>query len=114
MARIELTGFVEKELISSSGSQYGITVAEPHRKKQEDGSYKTTARTFHTVKGNATTGFHKGDRVTVVGVQKTESYTSQGETKYSLVTWADSVEYAERKPAPEPAPSWGDDDSTPF
>jgi single-stranded DNA-binding protein len=91
MADITFTGFVEKVLISGAGAQYGFTVAEPHRKKQDDGSYTTTARTFHTVKGNAASGFQKGDRVTITGRQITEPWSRDGETRYSLVVWADTV-----------------------
>ena len=111
MAKIEFQGWVEKELTGTNG-QYGITVAEPHSRKQDDGSWKTIARTFHTVKGNATSGFRKGDRVTVEGTQKTETYTAQGETKYSLVVWADTVTPASTRSEPAPTEvgeSWGAD-----
>ena len=107
MAKIEFTGFVEKELVSAKGEVFGLSVAEPHRRKDDNDQWQTVARTFHTVKGAAAAGFRKDDRVVVVGNQKTETYEAGGERKYRLVVWADSVDIAgQSQPAPA-ADSWG-------
>lgn len=115
MADIKATGFIEKELTNSRGEQFGFEMTETHRKKQEDGSYKTVARTFHKVKGAATVGHRVGERVTVTGRQVTEAWDRDGETRYSLVVWADSVSVAVSGGRPvEPAPWPADDSSEPF
>ena len=99
MAKIEAEVFVEDTLSGQSGV-FALKTAEPHR-KQEDGKWVTTARTFRTVKVSRDSGvdlsqFGKGDRVTVVGSEKTEVREWQGKKLYDLVVWADSVAPVQR------------------
>lgn len=94
MAAISFQGFIEKELTTRDGRRYGYTIAEPHSRKDEQDRWQTVARTFHQVKGRDLPAFSKGDRVTVTGNQKTEVYEKDGEKRYSLSVWADSVNLA--------------------
>lgn len=113
MADIRVTGFIDKELTNARGEQFGFELTETHRKKQDDGTYKTIARTFHKVKGNATIGHRKGDRVTVTGRQVTEPWDRDGETRYSLMVWADKVDTARTGNTPAPPAKEPTDPGTP-
>jgi single-stranded DNA-binding protein len=119
MAKIEFTGFVE-EILEGRNGTYGIKVAEPHRRKDDNDQWQTVARTFHRVTGAYGAdiewgGFSKGDRVDVTGKQVTDPYTDNGGKKqYPLVVKADTVTPAtgQQRPAVEPEP-WGQPDPWP-
>jgi len=86
MAKIEFKGFVEKH----EGNR-PWTIAEGHSVKDGD-KWVVKARTFHKVwlpKGLSS--LSEGALVTVTGTQKTVVNEYQGEKKYDLVVYADSV-----------------------
>jgi|SRR5690606_4497873 len=126
MAVISFTGFVE-EVLEGRNGVYGLKVAEPHSRKDDNDKWVTVARTFHRVTGAYQAGiewgqFSKGDRVEVAGKQVTDPYTdNQGKKQYPLAVKAESVVFAGSGAAPVAAPdSWGapapfdDDASVPF
>jgi hypothetical protein len=91
MAEIKVTGFVERIL----GAK-GFKLTETHRRKNDAGEWENAGKTFFTV-WSATLPA-EGDRVTVVGKQKTVASEYQGQTRYDLVISADLVT-VEKKPA---------------
>jgi len=91
MATVEIrSAFVE------DNKGFVLKIAEPHSKKNEQGGYDTTSRTFFDVKVSRDSGinleqFQKGQRISVKGNQKTEVREWEGKKLYSLVIWADSI-----------------------
>ena len=75
---------------------WGMKIAEPHSRKDEQGNYQTVSRTFFTVKVSRESGinlaqFAKGDRISLKGKQVTEVREHEGKKYYDLVIWADEV-----------------------
>jgi single-stranded DNA-binding protein len=98
MAEIKFTGFVDPW--SSSNEQHpdwGMKVVEPHRRKNDTtDEWETVGRTWRTVKAAYEitidfTQFKKGDRVTVVGREITETREVDGKKYYTLTVKAESV-----------------------
>lgn len=94
MAKIELIGWIEEVR-----SSWLMRVAEPHS-KQENGKWITVARTYRDVKPAFDSsldfqGFTKGERVRIVGVEKTEVREAEGVTHRNLVVRAELVEKVE-------------------
>lgn len=128
MAKIEFEAFIESwSKNTDQHPAWGMKTAETHRRKLDDGSYETTARSFRTVKVSKSSGidlteFVKGDRVKVWGSEVTESREHEGKKYYDVVVWADRVEVAEKgagltsgatASVPEPAP-WATSSPTQF
>lgn len=100
MAEISFKGFVE-----SYSGRGPLTIVEQHRRKDESDQWVTEARTFHRVwppKGASAPA--EGSLVAVVGSQKTTKYVKDGETRYSLVVNAESIELVSTRPAPAVQP----------
>jgi hypothetical protein len=96
MAQIEFDAFVEDWSKDGRTVDWAIKTAEQHR-KQVDGEWTTTGRTFRTVKAGYGVSidfsqFKKGDRVTVIGKEQTDAREYQGKTYYDLVVKADSIQ----------------------
>ena len=91
MAEIKVTGFVERVL----GTK-GFKLTETHRRKNDAGEWENAGKTFFTVW--ASTLPTEGQRVTVVGKQRTVASEYNGSTRYDLVISADLVTV--EKPAP--------------
>jgi hypothetical protein len=75
---------------------WAMKIAEPHYKKNGE-EYFVAGRTYYTVKaayGQSInfTGFHEGDKVTIVGKMTTESREYDGKTYNTLTIAATSVE----------------------
>lgn len=104
MASITVKSAFVEELIGSP--TFALKLSEPHSKKDENGKWQTTSRTFFDLKVGRDSGidlgrFTKGDRVTFTGTQKTETREHQGKKYYTLTVWADSVDIASQgQPAP--------------
>lgn len=99
MAKIEIeSAFVEAW--SKNDDQHpawGMKTAEPHSRKNDEGTFETVGRTFRTVKVSRASGidltqFRKGDRVQVWGKEVTESREHDGKKYYDLIVWADRIE----------------------
>ncbi|WP_405373384.1 MULTISPECIES: single-stranded DNA-binding protein [unclassified Microbacterium] len=135
MAEIKVSSaFVEDVVSDREGNVFALRTSEPHRRKNEQGEWETTARTFRTVKVSRDSGvslseYRKGDRVEFTGNEKTERRDKDGKTYYDLVVWASSVaavsgqsgRQQQPEPAPDqwatPEPAWGGGsygDDTPF
>ena len=84
MAEIKVTGFVERVL----GTK-GFKLTETHRRKNDAGEWENAGKTFFTVW--ASTLPTEGQRVTVVGKQRTVASEYNGSTRYDLVISADLV-----------------------
>jgi len=84
MAEIKVTGFVERVL----GTK-GFKLTETHRRKNDAGEWENAGKTFFTV-WSATLPV-EGQRVTVVGKQRTVASEYNGSTRYDLVISADLV-----------------------
>lgn len=94
MAEISFKAFVEDVKRTQSGEAFVLKTSEPHRRKNDQDQWETTARTFRDVKasrGVSLEGYGKGDRVTVTGQEKTESRQHDGKTFYTLVVWAETI-----------------------
>jgi len=97
MAKIEFTGFVDPwSQNSEAHPDWGMKVVEPHRNQNEAGEWETRGRTWRTVKAAYETPidftrFKKGDRVTIVGRELTETREVDGKKYYTLTVKADSV-----------------------
>lgn len=91
MATVEIrSAFVE------DNKGFVLKIAEPHSKKNEQGGYDTTSRTFFDVKVSRDSGinleqFQKGQRISVKGNQKTEMREWEGKKLYTLVIWAEQI-----------------------
>jgi hypothetical protein len=101
MAKIEVeSAFIEAWTKNEDQHPaWGMKTAEPHSRKKEGGGYETVGRTFRTVKVSRASGidltqFKKGDRVTIIGKEVTETREHEGKKYYDLVLWADRVEPA--------------------
>lgn len=99
MAKVVFDAFVEEVARSNrDGSVFALRTAETHRRKDDDGNYHTTARTYRRVKltresSSSLDRFVKGDRVHVEGTEKTEKFTAtDGRDLYSITVYADVVE----------------------
>ncbi|TFD80698.1 hypothetical protein E3T54_02855 [Cryobacterium sp. Sr8] len=111
MAKIEIeSAFVEDwNKSTSQHPAWGMKTAEAHSKKNvETNKYETQGRTFRTVKVSRESGidlteYTKGDRVHVWGTESTVSREFEGKTYYELIVWADRIERAEAKGAPQQA-----------
>lgn len=137
MAEIKVSSaFVEDVVSDREGNVFALRTSEPHRRKNDQGEWETTARTFRTVKVSRDSGvslseYRKGDRVEFTGNEKTERRDKDGKTYYDLVVWASSVaavsgqsgrqQQQQPEPAPDqwaaPEPAWGGGsygDDTPF
>jgi len=133
MSKIEIeSAFVESWTKNQDEHpQWGMKTAEPHRRKNDAGEWETVGRTFRTVKVSGSSGinlsrFRKGDRVSIVGREVTETREHEGKKYFDLVVWADRVELAERggavdrpsQPVSQPNDAWAGgefvDDATPF
>jgi single-stranded DNA-binding protein len=94
MAEIKFYGFVQPwNRETKEHPAWGMKVAETHGSKDKP---ETNTRTFHNVKvsqasGIDLTNFPLDTRVYIEGSQKTEKYEVNGETRYTLVVWANSV-----------------------
>lgn len=99
MAKIEIeSAFVEAWTRNNEQHpSWGMKIAEPHSRKNDEGKFETVGRTFRTVKVSRAssidlTAFAKGDRVQVWGKEVTETREHEGKKFYDLVLWADRVE----------------------
>lgn len=84
MAEIKVTGFVERVL----GTK-GFKLTETHRRKNDAGEWENAGKTFFTVWSSTLPT--EGQRVTVVGKQRTVASEYNGSTRYDLVISADLV-----------------------
>lgn len=112
MAKIELIGWIEE--VKSS---WLLRISEPHS-KQENGTWITQARTYRDVKPAFDSSlnfeqFAKGDRVKVVGIEKTEVREVEGVTYRNLVVRADLVERVESHASSTAEPGAGEKDLWP-
>lgn len=116
MSKIEIeSAFVEAwSKNNPQHPSWGMKIAEPHRRKNDQGEFETVARTYRTVKvsrdsGIDLTGFAVGDRVTVTGREVTEVREHEGRKYFDLVVWADSVARAGagRAQGAEQGGGWG-------
>jgi hypothetical protein len=132
MAEIKVaSAFVEDVVTDRDGVPFALRTSEPHRRKNDQDLWETTARTFRTVKasresGISFTNYVKGDRISFEGTEKTEKREKDGRTFYDLVVWVTALQAIggggaanSYTPIPEPdfAPAgggWDDNDSTPF
>ncbi len=125
MAEIKFKAFVEDVKRTREGDVFVIKTSEPHRRKNDQDQWETTARTFRDVKaarGVSLDGFGKGDRVEVTGQEKTEVREYEGKKLYTLVVWAESItrdgEPAVSAPSDEPGAtpgaSYGETGEVPF
>lgn len=102
MAEITFEAFVEPWTRNTEQHPaWGLKSAETHSKKNDEGKYETSGRTFRTVKVSRASGidltqFAKGDRIKVEGQEVTETREHDGKKYYDLVVWAKTVEVAER------------------
>lgn len=116
MAKIEIeSAFVEAWTRNTEQHpSWGMKIAEPHSRKNDEGKFETVGRTFRTVKVSRAssidlTAFSKGDRVQVWGKEVTETREHEGKKFYDLVLWADRIERAGQSSSqpvqsqPEPA-----------
>lgn len=109
MAEISFKGFVEPK--SGRGP---LTIVEQHRRKNDADEWVTEARTYHRVwPPRDAPEPPEGALVAVVGKQKTTKYDKDGETKYSLIVQADSIQLVERGRF-DAAPTPSDDSDVPF
>ena len=104
MAKIEIeSAFVESWNKNTELHPFwGMKVAEPHSRKNDEGKFETVGRTFRTVKVSKSSGidltqFVKGDRVQVWGKEVTEVREFEGKKFYDLIVWADRVEFVARQ-----------------
>jgi hypothetical protein len=118
MAEISFKGFVEPRQ-----GRGPLTIVEQHRRKDDTtGQWTTESRTYHRVwPAQNSVEPPEGALVSVVGKQKTTKYVKDGETKYSLIVNADSIEVVSGGPVSLPAPAqdvWSnptiDDSEVPF
>lgn len=122
MADVKFTAFVE-----DVKGDWLLDTAEPHR-KQVDGKWVTTSRTYRKVKAAYGTSqdfstLSKGDRIDVVGKETTEVREYQGKKYFDLIVKAETVTLADKGPIQNSFPigtSQSDntfpavDDDTPF
>lgn len=113
MAEIKFKAFVEDSKTTRDGEVFVLKTSEPHRRKNDQDQWETTARTFRDVKasrGVSLAGFSKGDRVEVVGQEKTEVREYDGKKLYTLVVWAESITRDGESPsAASNTQQWADD-----
>ena len=108
--------FVEDVVSDRDGVVFALRTSEPHRRKNDQGEWETTARTFRTVRASRDSGvdlsvFRKGDRVEFQGSEKTEKRERDGRTFYDLIVWVASIAAlggsGGRSQAPAPDEPWG-------
>lgn len=88
MAKIEFKGFVQ----AHENPKAPWTIVEGHSVKDDSGKWVTKSRTFHKVwLPQGVDVLPVDELVTVSGTQKTNVREYQGEKKYDLVVYADSV-----------------------
>lgn len=93
MADIQVkSAFVDKVLAGTSGA-WGVKTSEPHSRKNDDGGYDTTGRTFRTLRGNNVdwSQFQEKDRITFFGREETVEREHEGKKYYDLIVWVDAA-----------------------
>lgn len=103
MANIEFTAFINGSHNNAQGKTFVLKTSESHSRKQDDGSYESTGRTFRDVfigqnaDGDLRDWFENtihedGDMITVKGFEFTRPREYNGKTYYDLVVYADEIE----------------------
>jgi single-stranded DNA-binding protein len=111
MAKIEFEAFIEAWTKNTDQHPaWGMKTAETHSRKNEDGKYETSGRTFRTVKVSRASGvdltqYVKGSRVKVTGTEQTETREHEGKKFYDLIVWADRVELVQGQQATTAPPA---------
>lgn len=118
MADIQVrSAFVDKVLVGTDGP-WGLKTSEPHSRKNENGGYDTTGRTFRTIRGKNIdwTQFQEKDRIAFFGREETVEREHEGKKYYDLLVWVDGVTVlrstGQSRPAPTPEP-WQTPATTP-
>lgn len=120
MAEIKVTNaFVEDVITDRDGVAFVIRTSEPHRRKNEQGEWETTARTFRSVRTSRDSGvnlpnFTKGDRISFEGTEKTEKRERDGRTFYDLICWATRIDLqggGASQQTEQPAEQWATPDT---
>lgn len=86
------SAFVDKVLAGKDGA-FGLRTSEPHSRKNDQGGYDTTGRTFRTLRGRGIdwSQFQERDRITFHGREVTEEREHDGKKYYDLNVWVDGV-----------------------
>lgn len=86
------SAFVDKVLVGKDGA-FGVRTSEPHSRKNDQGGYDTTGRTFRTLRGRGIdwSQFQERDRITFHGREVTEEREHDGKKYYDLNVWVDGV-----------------------
>lgn len=129
MATIEFTAFVDETVTGNQGGVFVLKTSEPHRRKNDQDQWETTARTYRDVKVSRESGinldaFQKGDRVKITGTEKTEERAgidkqNQPKKFYTLVVWADQItrdgiEHGQSAAAPVANDPWPSTPAEPY
>lgn len=86
------SAFVDKVLVGKDGA-FGVRTSEPHSRKNDQGGYDTTGRTFRTLRGRGIdwSQFQERDRIAFHGREVTEEREHDGKKYYDLNVWVDGV-----------------------
>lgn len=128
MADIQVkSAFVDKVLTGNEGA-WGLKTSEPHSRKNDNGGYDTTGRTFRTLRGRNIdwSQFQEKDRITFFGREETVEREHEGKKFYDLIVWVDAASVIKSQaPTSQTAPAattgawttpgnFGDESTTPF
>lgn len=106
MADIQVrNAFVDKILTSNDGV-WGLRTSEPHSRKNQNGGYDTTGRTFRTLRGRDIdwSQFQERDRITFYGREETTEREHDGKKYYDLIVWVDAIR--KHQPTQQQADPW--------
>lgn len=108
MADIQVkSAFVDKVLTGNEGA-WGLKTSEPHSRKNDNGGYDTTGRTFRTLRGRNIdwSQFQEKDRITFFGREETVEREHEGKKFYDLIVWVDAAAVIKSQaPTSQPAPA---------
>lgn len=93
MADVQVkSAFVDKVLTGNDGA-WGIKTSEPHSRKNDNGGYDTTGRTFRTLRGKNIdwSQFQERDRIAFFGREETVEREHEGKKYYDILVWVDGV-----------------------
>lgn len=93
MADVQVkSAFVDKVLTGNDGA-WGVKTSEPHSRKNDNGGYDTTGRTFRTLRGRNVdwSQFQEKDRITFFGREETVEREHEGKKFYDLIVWVDAA-----------------------
>lgn len=93
MADVQVrSAFVDKVLTGNDGA-WGVKTSEPHSRKNDNGGYDTTGRTFRTLRGKNIdwSQFQERDRIAFFGREETVEREHEGKKYYDILVWVDGV-----------------------